>query len=172
MHEVHDDDDGDAAGGGFGLDPLDLVDVSGADEHELERREVDALLAGLDGRWPAAAMLEVTEAGPVLAALLNTVCLSECDDETLVEVAAASHRQIAWTEARGLAATAELTRRVTTWRGVGTRADQVAPEQMAAAELGAALCLSPLAARWRVELAKDLVRLPVTRIALAAGRIA
>jgi len=48
---------------------------------------------------------------------------------------------------------------------------EVSPEQMAAAELGAALALSPLAARLRVELATDLARLPLTRIALAAGRI-
>ena len=149
-------------------DPLGVVDLWGMDELDPSAR---AELFAVEAQWPPPGLLEVTAAGPVLAALVNTVCLSECDDEVLVEVAAAAHRLVAWTEARGLAATAELTRRVTAWRGVGSRADQVAPEQMAAAELGAALCLSPLAARWRVELAKDLVRLPVTRIALAAGRI-
>jgi len=144
-------------------DPLDLVDLP--DPLDL----VD--LAGLDAEWPPAGMLEATEAGPVLAALVNTVCLLDLDGDRLVEVAAGAARLVAWASAREIEATAELTRRVTAWRGVGTRADQITPEQMAAAELGAALALSPLAARWRVELAKDLTRLPVTRIALAAGRI-
>jgi len=149
-----------------GEDPPELEELD-----LLDRREADLLLAEPDGQWPPAGMLEVTEAGPLLAALVNTVCLPDLDGDRLVEVAAGAARLVAWASARELAATAELTRRVTTWRGVGTRADQIAPEQMAAAELGAALCLSPLAARWRVELAKDLARLPATRIALAAGRI-
>ena len=40
---------------------------------ELERREVGVLLAEMDGPWPPAAVLEVTEAGPGLAALLSAL---------------------------------------------------------------------------------------------------
>ncbi|MCY7373939.1 MAG: hypothetical protein LH461_09635, partial [Spirochaetaceae bacterium] len=102
---------------------------------DLEWRARDALLVEMDESWPPPGMVGATAAGPVLAALLNTVCLPEVGDEVLVEVAAGAHRQRAWTEARGLAATLELTRRVTGWRGVGPGADEVVPEQMAAAEL-------------------------------------
>ena len=45
------------------------------------------------------------------------------------------------------------------------------PEEAAATEIGAALTLSPQSARIRVELAKSLARLPLTRFALAGGRI-
>jgi hypothetical protein len=106
-----------------------------------------------------------------LAAVLSTVRLEALDADGLVEYAAAAARLAGWACAAEAEATAELTARCPRWRGVGFGADQVSPEAMAAAELGAGLALSPVAARLRVEFARELARLPGTRLALAAGRI-
>jgi hypothetical protein len=129
------------------------------------------LIAELDAQWPPAGMLDATEPGPFLAALLNTVSLDAVPDDELVAYAAAAQRLASWAASRELAATSALTRRVGSWRGVGSSADEVSPEQAAAAEVGAALTLSPQSARNRVELSKALGRLPLTRFALAGGRI-
>ncbi len=59
------------------LDHLSDVDVdarAGAADRG-DRAAADKLIAELDGVWPPAGMVEATEAGPVLAALLNTVSL-------------------------------------------------------------------------------------------------
>jgi hypothetical protein len=130
-----------------------------------------ALFAELDELWPPAGMLEDTEPGPGLAALLNTVSFGSLADGELVAYVAASQRLASWAASRELAAVEALTRRVASWRGVGHGADQVTPEEAAATEIGAALTLSPQSARIRVELAKSLTRLPMTRFALAGGRI-
>lgn len=109
--------------------------------------------------------------GPALAGLLATVDLQGCSPAQLVGVAAAAVRLASWAASVESAATAALTERVRVFRGVGRRPDQVAPEEMAATELGAGLSLSPAPARLRVELARSLQRLPLTRAALAAGEI-
>ena len=109
--------------------------------------------------------------GPMLAGILNTAFLPELPDDVVVEVAAGAARLASWAASVELAATAEVTRRAAGWRGVGDRADQVPAAVMAAAEVGAALTLSPAAARNRVELARSLGRLQATRLALAGGRI-
>jgi len=158
------------------LDDLSFLDHLSDVELDTRARRADrvagdGLIGELEGVWPPAGLVEATEAGPVLAALVNTVSLPVLDAERLVEVAAGAARLVSWATAREVAATAALTSEVASFRGVGPRADEVSPEVMAAAELGAGLTLSPTAARWRVELAQDLERLPLTRIALAAGRI-
>lgn len=109
--------------------------------------------------------------GPSLAGLLASVDLQGCSPAQLVGVAAAAVRLASWAASVEAAATTALTERVQQFRGVGPRPDQVAPEEMAATELGAGLSLSPAAARLRVELARSLQRLPLTRAALAAGDI-
>jgi hypothetical protein len=124
-----------------------------------------------DTPWPPAGLLDVTVPGPMLAGLLNTAFLPELPDDVVVEVAAGAARLASWAASVELAATAEVTRRAAGWRGVGDRVDQVPAAVMAAAEVGAALTLSPAAARNRVELARSLGRLQATRLALAGGRI-
>ena len=142
---------------------------NGGEEVDAETRR--ALFAELDAKWPPPGMVELTPTGPRLAALLNTVSLPGLLADQLVEVAAGAARLASWAAAQEVAATAALTSRCSRFRGVGTGRDEVPAEQMAAAELGAELALSPVSARNRVELAQALARLPLTRIALAAGRI-
>ena len=119
--------------------------------------------------------LATTPAGPELATLLGLFDPATLGDADLVTYGAAAARLAAWADAQGLTATAELTRRCRVLRGVGDGPDQVPAAQVAAVEVGAALRLSPVAARRRVELAEDLAgpaaRLPGTRAALAAGVI-
>ena len=129
------------------------------------------LFAELDAEWPPPGLVDDTPAGPRLAALLSTATPADLPAGVLVEVAAGAARLASWAAAQEAAATAALTDRVQGYRGVGPRACQIAPEEMAAAELGAGLSLSPGAARLRIELATALRRLPSTRLALASGRI-
>lgn len=119
--------------------------------------------------------LATTPAGPELATLLGIYDPDTLGDADLVSYVAAAQRLTCWAEAQAVQATAELTSRCAVLRGVGPGPDQVPAAQVAALELGAALRLSPLAARRRVELAQELAgpgaRLPGTRAALAAGVI-
>ncbi|MDQ1614574.1 MAG: hypothetical protein QOJ60_513, partial [Actinomycetota bacterium] len=143
-----------------------------------------AVVADADGAWLPEGMLDVTGPGPLLAGLLNQVDLGAVCDERVIEVAAAAARMGSWAAALEIEATAQLLERVGSWRGViphgrpgrdrrvrGAAPAAVSAELMAAAELGAALTLSPRAAAGRVGLATELARLPGTRAALAAGRI-
>ena len=119
------------------LDHLSDVDVdarAGAADRA-DRAAAGWLIAELDGVWPPAGMVEATEAGPVLAALLNTVHLPRLDADRLVEVAAGAARLVSWASAQEIAATADLTRKVESLRGIGRGAGEVDPEAMAAAEL-------------------------------------
>lgn len=146
-------------------DPLDHHDYDDDDTHdEFDHRHDDT-------PWPPRGLLDVTLPGPTLAGLLNTAFLPELPDDVVLEVAAGAARLASWAASVELAAIAEVTQRATGWRGVGERADEVPAAAMAAVEVGAALTLSPTAARNRVELARSLGRLPATRFALASGRI-
>ena len=120
---------------------------------------------------PSGHLLATTSPGPRLAGWLEVFDPGTLPDPVLVEYLAACERLKAWCDARAVAATAELTGRCARLRGVGPGADQLPAEQVAAAELAAALAVSPTGARNRVELAAALTRLPGTRWALAAGRI-
>jgi hypothetical protein len=135
------------------------------------RAVADALVADLDDSWPPPGLLADTPPGPRLAALLSTIRVEALSADDLVEYALAAQRLASWACAAEADATAELTARTPRWRGVGHDDDEVSPEAMAAAEIGAGLALSPVAARLRVEFARDLRRLPSTRLALASGRI-
>ncbi len=138
---------------------------------EWDSRTRTALFAELDAEWPPPALVDETPAGPRLAALLNTVALADVPARVLVEVAAGAARLASWAAATEAAATSALTERVGEFAGVGPGEHQVGREEMAATELGAGLSLSPAAAMLRVGLARSLERLPLTRLALAAGRI-
>ncbi len=115
--------------------------------------------------------LAVTPPGPRAATLLEIFDPATLADTDLVEFVAASARLVAWAEARAVEATAVLTGRCAALRGVGDGPDEVPAGQVAAVELAAALHLSPVAARMRVDLARDLARLPLTRAALGTGAI-
>ena len=88
----------------------------------------------------------------------------------------AAYRLQSWAAAVELAATSVLVERCAGWRGVAPEGAQVpgksvSAELVAAVEVGCALDLAPATARARVALAGELARLPVTRLALAAGVI-
>ena len=139
---------------------------------EEQYRELLAAPEPWEGQLPGSPeAITDTPPGAVLAGLLAAVDLRVCSPAQLVGVAVAAVRLASWAASVEGAATNELTERVQEFRGVGPRPDQVAPEEMAATELGAGLSLSPAAARLRVELARSLQRLPLTRAALAAGEI-
>jgi hypothetical protein len=124
------------------------------------------------GAFPPSGFLDATEPGPELAAHTADVDLATCSDAQVVELGAAAARLASWAASVELAAIAQLTQRVSGWRGVGPDpVREVSPELMAETEIAAALDLSPAAAADRVRLAAALRRLPVTRRALAAGRI-
>jgi hypothetical protein len=123
-----------------------------------------------------AADLDSLPPGPLLADLLAGVDLDRCSDDQVVQAASAAAKVQAWAASREVAATAALVARASGWRGVSRDGTQragrtVAASRMAAAELGAALALSPRSAANRVALALDLARLPATRTALAAGAV-
>lgn len=109
---------------------------------------------------PSGHLLATTSPGPRLAAWLQGFDPDTLPDPVLVEYLAGCERLKAWCDARAVAATAELTGRCARLRGVGPGADEVPAEQVAAAEVAAALALSPTGARNRVELAAALTRLP------------
>ena len=138
---------------------------------ESDARTRAALFEELDALWPPPGLIEDTATGPRPAALLNTVSLADLAADVLVEVASGAARLASWAAATEAAATAALTAQVGAFRGVGPGDREVGPDEMAAAELGAGLSLSPAAAMNRVALATALQRLPLTRLALAAGRI-
>jgi len=129
------------------------------------------LLAELDALWPPADLLDTTAPGPGLAGLVDSTCIASSDGARLVALVAACDRLGSWVSSVQLAATDALTDAAYGWEGVGRDVTQVDAHEMAAHEVGAACRLSPPAARARVELAHALRRLPLTRLALAAGRI-
>ena len=154
--------------------PTDVIDTTpltcGGDPAAAALGATDLLPADPDG-FTTTHPLAVTAPGPELATLLAIYDSRTLGDSDLVTYVAAAERLKAWTDAKALTATAELAARCARLRGVGTGADQVPAEQVAATELAAGLSLSPTGGRMRVELAESLRRLPRTRIALASGRI-
>jgi hypothetical protein len=174
--EVVDDADDLAPPPPFWVDWLDPEEWQArADEAPGDRDHADDSDHG-DPGWPPVGLLRELDPGALLAAMIDDADLGDragCPDELVVEVAAAAARLQSWAAAIELAATAELTGRVTAWPGVATTQDthHVSAEQMCAAELGCALNRSPGAAMNRVQLAEDLRRLPLTRAGLSAGVI-
>jgi len=133
--------------------------------------------AGLRQEWPPARLVDQTAPGALLASLATEVDLTTCSDDMVVGLAAAAARLQAWAASLEMDATAALVERAGRWRGV-TPAGQphrqdsaVRAERMAAAELGAALGLSPGSAMRRVSEATELQRVPQTRLALARGEL-
>ena len=129
-----------------------------------------------DGLWPPAGLLDEMEPGPLLASLAAETDLSSCSDADLVGVVRAAYRLQSWAAALEVAATHVLVDRCVSWRGVVPEGEQVSSESvsaqlMASVEVGCALDLAPATARGRVGFARDLVRLPATRLGLASGVI-
>ena len=146
-----------------------LGDVASSDEGA-------STIAG-DGRqeWPPPRLVDETAPGALLASLAAEVDLATCSDDMVVGLAAAAARLQSWAAALEVDATVALVQRAGQWRGV-TPAGQprrkesaVQAERIAAAELGAALGLSPGSALRRVSQATELQRVPQTRLALARG---
>lgn len=156
----------------------------------------DLAAAADDESWPPPGMVDQVDPGSLLADLLSGTDLTSCSDADLVGVVRAAYRLQAWAAALELAATSTLVDRCATWRGVARDGEQVpgesvpgksvsgksvpgesvpgklvSAELMAATEVGCALDLAPQTARAKVALARDLQRLPATRVALAAGVI-
>jgi hypothetical protein len=136
----------------------------------------DLAAAGGDAErcWPPPGLLEEVQPGPLLASLVAETDLSACSDGDLVGVVRAAYRMQAWAAAVEVEATNRLVVRCESWRGVVPEGQQVSSESvsaelMASVEIGAALDLAPQTARGRVAFARDLARLPATRVALAAG---
>ena len=147
------------------------------DEFGMPTGVIDTSALTLDGvdLVPAAEAvthpLAATAPGAELAALVEVFDTDTSTDSTLIDLIAACERVKSWADARAAAATAELTRRCKRLRGVGPRAEQVPAEVLAAAEIGPALRLSPVAAGMRVWFAGALTARPATRAALETGQI-
>jgi hypothetical protein len=137
----------------------------------------DASTVGGDDRaeWPPPRLVDQTAPGALLAALATEVDLATCSEDMVVGLAAAAARLQAWAASLEADATVALVERAGQWRGVTPagqphrRNSAVQAERMAAAELGAALGLSPGSAMRRVSQATELQRVPHTRLALARG---
>jgi len=143
-------------------------------------REAAALAAaalgdGFRPEWPPARLVDQTAPGVLLAALAGEVDLATCSDDMVVGLAGAAARLQAWAASVEADAAAALVARAGRWRGVTPagaphhKESAVQAERMAAAELGAALGLSPGSAMRRVSEATELARVPQTRLALARG---
>ena len=126
--------------------------------------------------WPPPRLVDDTDPGPLLAALVTEVDTATCSDDALVGLVGAAGRLQAWAAALELDTIATVTRRTESWRGVAPAGHEV-PDQsvsalrMAATEIAPLLALSPTSAMNLTVLADDLRRLPATRAALAAGRL-
>ena len=131
---------------------------------------------GDDESRPTQGLLDEVEPGPLLAALAAETDLASCSDSDLVGAVRAAYRLQSWAAALEVEATNRLVSRCESWRGVAPAGEQVPDESvsaelMASVEVGCALDLAPQTARGRVAFARDLLRLPATRLALAAGVI-
>ena len=132
--------------------------------------------AGEASEWPSPRLVDDTEPGPLLAALLTEVDVATCSDDALVGLVGAAGRLQAWAASVELSSLAALTRRTESWPGVAPAGHQVPDHsvsalRMAACEIAPLLALSPTSAMNLATLADDLSRLPVTSAALAAGRL-
>ncbi len=140
--------------------------------------DADGEGAEVDG-WPPTDLLSDLDdvpPGPLLASLLAATDLAGCSDSDLAGAVRAAYRLQSWAAALEVEATNVLVDRCASWRGVAPAGEQVAGESvsaelMAAVEIGCALDLAPQTARAKVMLARDLARLPATRLGLAAGTI-
>jgi hypothetical protein len=126
--------------------------------------------------WPSPRLVDDTDPGPLLAALVTEVDTGTCSDDALVGLVGAAGRLQAWASSVELGALAALTRRTETWQGVAPAGKEVPDSsvsslRMAATEVAPLLALSPTSAMNLAVLAHDLTRLPATRAALAAGRL-
>ncbi len=138
--------------------------------------DADGEGAEVDG-WPPSDLLSDLDdvpPGPLLASLLAATDLAGCSDSDLAGAVRAAYRLQSWAAALEVEATNVLVDRCASWRGVAPAGEQVAGESvsaelMAAVEIGCALDLAPQTARAKVVLARDLARLPATRLGLAAG---
>jgi Domain of unknown function (DUF222) len=119
--------------------------------------------------------LEHEPPGEELGTLLAVVRPSDLDMYDLVSLLGACERQIAWVQAKQLAAVAELSGRRLVPGPHGEPADSPFPDgssnDFAADEVAAALCLARVTGQQRVWLANALTRLPETAAAFAAGAL-
>ena len=116
--------------------------------------------------------------GGSLAMHLDSLDLDTLSDGDLVDAAGAVAREASWLAALEIEINDRLASRAKSWRGIGPGVPPgpecgipIEPERVAASELAATQNISEGFARMKVELAVALRRLPLTRIALAAGRI-
>ncbi len=156
---------------------VEAVVATGPEERPGEEAFDAAISAGEDDEcWPPPGLLDEAEPGPLLADLLSATDLDRCGDADLVGVVRAAYRLQAWAAALEVRATNALVSRCAGWRGVVPDGEQVpresvSAELVAAVEVGCALDLAPATARARVGFAREVDRLPATRVALAAGVI-
>jgi hypothetical protein len=116
--------------------------------------------------------------GPGLAARLATADPAGLSGPQLIDYLVASERQAAWTASCQLAAVRELARRRPAPLDPAVPSDpsdrsgpRAAVSEFAADELAVALRISRRGADARIDLAVALDRLPLTRAALAGGRV-
>lgn len=143
--------------------PTDVVDTSAVTAGGRD------LVGAVEGALPHP--LAATAPGPDLATLLAIFEPVTLTDSGLIDYVTACDRIKAWADALAAGATTELVARCARLEGVGSGAQSLAPEQVAAAELAPALVISPTSAAYRVSTAELLAKHPATRESLAAGRI-
>ena len=134
-------------------------------------RERAASTGGTGSGFGPGEVLDIMDAGPVLASLVadtSSCGLSQLADDELVGVLIAWRRVASWATAAELAAVAELTGRRREQVGDGASPDLV---RFLPDELATALTLTLRSANRLLDVATGLARLPRTRDALARGRI-
>ena len=141
-----------------------------------DRQDAGADSSDSTTEWPPPQLVDDTDPGPLLAALVTEVDTVTCSDDALVGLVGAAGRLQAWAASVELESLATLTRRTESWDGVAPAGQEVPDKsvssmRMAATEIAPLLALSPTSAMSLAMLADDLTRLPVTRAALAAGRL-
>jgi hypothetical protein len=126
---------------------------------------------GIGAAFAADGLFDRLAPGPALAGFVANACADEpgrLSDDALVGVLQAWRRLASWAAAGEFAAVAELDRR--RWAEVDAGADPHLAGHVGD-ELAAALTLTTRSADALLDIACGLARLPLTREALAAGRI-